>query len=193
MGKGPGRPAPHQLARAVSLLGTADEGELLQPVPELLASVELAPDEGQRPQPEDPERSGERRTCSPSWASHACQGARAARAVTSPLTVQRNGQARPGSARGPGGPTPWWAHCWIQQGRDRDGPPSGSRGVLTAVNWELTLTSSQSSNPGHTQSRLPRWRPGSGGHEPPRHPTPFLATALAKGLWAGPTPHKEEE
>ena len=47
-------PAPHQLGGVLGLLGAEDERELLQPVPELLAHGELAPDEGQGPQLEHP-------------------------------------------------------------------------------------------------------------------------------------------
>lgn len=41
---------PHQLHGTLGFLGAEDEREVLQPVPELLTSGELASDEGKGPQ-----------------------------------------------------------------------------------------------------------------------------------------------
>lgn len=57
-GRGAAAPAPHQLGGAPGPVGADDERELVQPVPELLAGGQLAPDEGQRPRPQHPAGDG---------------------------------------------------------------------------------------------------------------------------------------
>lgn len=100
-GGDPGQAAPHQLGRVLGLLGTEDERELPQPVPELLTCGEFAPNEGEWPQLEHPGKEQRRQGLSSSWGS-VHQGARASSALPStPHHAEGKGQARLG-------PRPWW-------------------------------------------------------------------------------------
>ena len=97
-GRGPAAPAPHQLGRALGPVGTDDERELVQPMPELLAGRQLAPDEGQWPRPEHPAGHGGNRPSGPRislhWGCHShgyypstCKGKRPWRPQTPMATL----------------------------------------------------------------------------------------------------------
>lgn len=97
-GGGPVAPAPHQLGGALGPAGADDERKLVQPVPELLAGGQLAPDEGQRPQPEHPVRDGGGGPSGP--LASLCWG-----------RCGHSHYPRRAERKGPGGPKHPWSHC----------------------------------------------------------------------------------